>query len=432
MHFYFNRYSVSNREGNWKKNIRSVLSKIKNLSSPIERDHWLKELSGRSGITEGNLAEEMEGVKASAAKNYSQDEKSGDIVAPDNEPEENYSRKDIIGQRIATLVTNHPNLYKEFNTKFTDLSENYRSIIEHQVNNKSACLPADLQSLADLVVLRSSMDPNLEPESSDTFTIGFVYNPISIPTLTIAVDYYDLEVTDTIGFVDPGIVCLDPLNTAGLFCDKIKRDGTGNVSRIESNIQNRGVLATDGIDVQLRYQLDLPPSLSLFEDYARLSINTALTHVLSLKSQENIVTQVNECSGTFGWPCDEIFGGGSHPDNRMTTNVNYASGPFNAHLTWRWIDGMDTASGLGLPIFYGQGFVSSQSITEIPSWNYFDLGLSYQWGESTRVRFGINNVFDKESPFMADWVFTPNTDTLMYDVFGRTYYLNLSYQITGK
>lgn len=274
-------------------------------------------------------------------------------------------------------------------------------------------------------------NPNLIPESSDTFTFGLVFNPVSIPTLTIAVDYYDLEVTETIGFVDPSLVCLDPLNTAGLFCENIMRDSTGNVFRLEGNIQNRGVLATDGIDLQVQYKLDLPPALSLFEDYAQLSINTALTRVLSLKSQENVVTQVNECSGTFGWSCDDLFGGGSHPENRMTTNLNYASGPFSAHLTWRWIDGMETASGLGLPLFFGPDFVSSQAITEIPAWNYFDLGFSYQWGESTKVRFGVNNLEDKESPFMADWVFTPNTDTLMYDVFGRTYYLNLSYQITG-
>jgi hypothetical protein len=31
---------------------------------------------------------------------------------------------------------------------------------------------------------------------------------------------------------------------------------------------------------------------------------------------------------------------------------------------------------------------------------------------------------------MSDWVFN-NTDTKLYDVFGRTYYLNLRYQITG-
>lgn len=116
----------------------------------------------------------------------------------------------------------------------------------------------------------------------------------------------------------------------------------------------------------------------------------------------------------------------------MTANFNYASGPFTAQLTWRWIDSMETASGLGLPLFFGPDFVSNQSITSIPSWNYFDLGVSYEWDDSVLVRFGINNLADKESPFMADWTFGPNTDTLMYDVFGRTYYLNLRYQFSGK
>ena len=148
----------------------------------------------------------------------------------------------------------------------------------------------------------SGGNPNLVPESSDTFTLGFVFNPISIPSLTIAVDYYDLEVTDTIGEIAPDVVCFDPMNTAGVFCDDIIRDGTGNVSRVEAVIQNRGVLSTDGIDLQVQYSRDLPASWSLFEDFAQLSFSGALTHVLSLKTQENVVTEVFDCNGKFGWP----------------------------------------------------------------------------------------------------------------------------------
>jgi len=275
-------------------------------------------------------------------------------------------------------------------------------------------------------------NPNLEPESSDTFTFGFVFSPMSVPDLTVAIDYYDLEVTDTIGDISVDVVCFDPVNTSGVFCDSIQRDTTGNVSYIESFIQNRGVLATEGIDVQVQYSLDLPEALSAFDDVASLSVNATLTHIVSLETQDNVASQVFDCNGLFGWPCDTVFDGASHPENRMLANINYAAGPFNAHLTWRWIEGMDSASFLGLPFFYGPNFVSGQSITDIPAWSSLDLGLSYRFGDNAKVRFGINNLEDKDPPFTADWTFSNNTDSLMYDVFGRTYYLNFQYQFTGN
>ncbi|MDX1461403.1 MAG: TonB-dependent receptor, partial [Xanthomonadales bacterium] len=274
-------------------------------------------------------------------------------------------------------------------------------------------------------------NPNLEPESSDTFTLGFVVSPANIPELTIAVDYWDIEITDTIGSISPRVLCFDPLNTQGLFCDNIRRDETGNVAEVSSTLQNRGILATDGIDVQLQYGRDLPTWMAAFDDWAELSVNATLTHIMSLRTQENPISQVFECEGTFGFPCGgggNLFGAETIPENRMTANINYASGPFTAHLTWRWIDGTDNAAPIGLPLFGITEF--TLAIPDIPAWNYFDLGLGYEWNDRLTMRFGVNNLFDKESPFMADWTWV-NTDSQMYDVFGRTYYLNFRYQVTG-
>jgi hypothetical protein len=41
------------------------------------------------------------------------------------------------------------------------------------------------------------------------------------------------------------------------------------------------------------------------------------------------------------------------------------------------------------------------------------------------VRFGVNNLLDNDPPQMADAVWSNNTDTGLYDVFGRSYYLTL-------
>ncbi|MEK7143872.1 MAG: DNA primase [Patescibacteria group bacterium] len=78
MEFYFERYLKNNFQfpvsgsidlTEFKKNLRIVLEKIKNMASAVERFHWLKELSDLVGIKEGVLTEEMErlgsGIKPS-------------------------------------------------------------------------------------------------------------------------------------------------------------------------------------------------------------------------------------------------------------------------------------------------------------------------------------------------------------------------------
>jgi outer membrane receptor protein involved in Fe transport len=270
-------------------------------------------------------------------------------------------------------------------------------------------------------------NPELTPEASDTITAGFVFSPISIPDLTIAIDYYDMEVTDTIGGIDAMAICFDPLNTEGVFCELTKRDASGNVAEITEYLQNKGLLRSEGIDFQLRYSRDLPDSWAIMGDYAEVSINTAWTHVLASESQQDIVTEIVDCKGYFGWPCALS----SEPEDRVTTNFNYRSGPFTAHLTWRWINGMKNANPLGSSIFGIPPESLVLAIPEIPAWSYLDLGLGYDFNESTSIKFGINNIEDKDPAFMADAGFGTNTAPAMYDVFGRSYYLNVTHRFGG-
>ena len=268
-------------------------------------------------------------------------------------------------------------------------------------------------------------NPDLVPESSDTLTVGVVITPATISGVTIAIDYFDLEVTDTIGSISAMDICFDPLNSGHVFCDNIRRDQTGNVSELFEPISNRGLTSATGIDTQLQYLTDLPPSMALFDDYGRFTINLIWTHMFSNETQENIVTEIYDCAGYYGWPCDIDLGGGSYPANKLISNFDYISGPLSIHFSWRWIEGMLNAAPLGSgPIW---GFPDPDlAIPSVPSYNYFDLGLGWQFGESVLVRFGINNLFDKQPPMMADAVFSNNTDTLVYDVFGRSYFVSLS------
>jgi hypothetical protein len=89
------------------------------------------------------------------------------------------------------------------------------------------------------------------------------------------------------------------------------------------------------VDLQAQYSLDLPDSMAIFSEGAQLYIDAIWTHVFSLEEQANVVNEVYECSGFFSKFCTSEV----NPENRITANFDYGSGPFTARLTWRWIDG---------------------------------------------------------------------------------------------
>ena len=159
------------------------------------------------------------------------------------------------------------------------------------------------------------------------------------------------------------------------------------------------------------------------EGDARISLNIIWTHMFSSKSQENIATEVRDCAGYFGWPCWESHNGSAFPENRVSSNLDYATGPLNLHLTWRWIDGMKNAAPLGSYLYgYADPILA---VPTVSSFSYFDLGLGYQVTDSLQLRFGINNLLDKKPPLLADAAADINTDARFYDIFGRTYYFNM-------
>jgi outer membrane receptor protein involved in Fe transport len=58
--------------------------------------------------------------------------------------------------------------------------------------------------------------------------------------------------------------------------------------------------------------------------------------------------------------------------------------------------------------------------------NYLDLGVAYEFNEHLIARLTVANLTDTDPPMMADAVWDKNTDTRMYDIFGRSYTLSFS------
>jgi len=262
-------------------------------------------------------------------------------------------------------------------------------------------------------------NPLLTPEEAETLTFGAIFTLDAMPNLQFSIDYFELKVEDTIGDLVADVACFDPLNTTGEFCTQISRDPvTYDIVEIYEPKINRGLLETSGIDTQINWATDI-----LSGD---LVVDLVWTHMLKNSFQETSFGTVFDCAGRFGWPCNAGKSGTTYPSDRVTTNFNYTYGDLNVFLNWRWIGGTDNAAPLGSAFF---GVPDPDlAVPTVSTKNYFDLGLGYRFSENIIARLAIANLTETSPAFMADAGNGTNTDSGMYDLFGRSYTLSFSLQ----
>jgi outer membrane receptor protein involved in Fe transport len=250
-------------------------------------------------------------------------------------------------------------------------------------------------------------NPNLEPETADSYTLGFVLQPRFLPRFALTVDAFDIRVRNTIGVVGADLILQRCIETNDpFFCSRINRaPGSGSlfltpngfVTDLNANV---GRLRTRGIDVNASYTQPLGGMGSLAFSF----VGTYLKDLTS----EPIEGTVNECSGFFGAIC-----GTPNPEWRHKARVTYTA-PNGVGLSaqWRHFSAVDNDTP-GSPPALG-GLV-------IPQQNYIDLTLTARIGDHYSFRLGANNILDRIPPTLV----TPapfgngNTYPQVYDSLGR-------------
>jgi iron complex outermembrane receptor protein len=264
-------------------------------------------------------------------------------------------------------------------------------------------------------------NPNLLAEVGETFTAGIVITPATWENWSFTFDYYDIEVRNGIGVTFPRNICFDLQNTGYEFCDKMVRDATGNVVEVQVLQQNKALVSTRGVDTQVLFQTELPDSVSLFGNTAALDIHFVWTHVLSAQNQEDLVSSRVECVGYFETPCGGV--NGTAVQDQIYARFAYRSGPMGISLSTRWIDGTDSFAPL-VPDYFG-GPDPVLAIDSVGSMFYANLHMSYRFSDQVSLGFNVENLLNRDPPLMPH-IHSNNTDTLRYDVFGRSFTISLN------
>lgn len=147
MEHYFRRYltgdslkTIDKR----KKAIRLVLSKVKNIWSPVERNHWLRELSHRAGVPERELSAEMDQL--------GQDEGNQNPIEARGEKRK-LERQELIALRILGLIALKPRLAPLSQSHLELMPPSYREAYELIIGKRvpGSGFPVPNEEVRDIV-----------------------------------------------------------------------------------------------------------------------------------------------------------------------------------------------------------------------------------------------------------------------------------------
>ncbi len=270
-------------------------------------------------------------------------------------------------------------------------------------------------------------NPALDPETSDTTAFGFVFTPGFLPGFSMAVDYFDISVEDTIDDVGADLIintCLDSGDP--FFCGLVNRaPGSGSLwlgtqGFITNTTINTGSLETKGVDLEANYRMNLGDS--------GLAFQLIGTYVDELVIEPVSGFPTYDCAGLYGTVCVTPT-----PEFRSKLRTTWNT-PWKVDLTltWRYIDGVEVDSTVDNPNFDFEGHPAVDE--SLGSRSYVDLTAGYTLeSELTNVTFrlGANNVLDKDPPIVTQ-VTCPsvycngNTFPQVYDTLGRTLFFNVT------
>lgn len=265
-------------------------------------------------------------------------------------------------------------------------------------------------------------NPNLEPEEADTFTIGFVARPDFLPRFDISVDYFDIAITNlisSIGAQNSVNACYDQNLAAA--CARLNRNangqlwvGTGYVEDIGANV---GGLSTAGVDVNANYRIDLADMGVGTGNYGSLAFNFTGTYLEELVVDPGAEGGTPyDCKGSYGNEC-----GTPNPEWRHRFRVAWdAPMDISVSGTWRYFSSVD--------LFERTPTTTARVDRHFDAENYFDLAATWQVLDNTRIRLGVNNIFDNDPPLSASVGTTGNGNTYpqTYDSMGRYFFFGVT------
>lgn len=245
-------------------------------------------------------------------------------------------------------------------------------------------------------------NPTLQPETSENVSLGFVWEPGFLPGSSLTVDWYDIEIEDTIDEYGAQNL-LDLCAVSGQRCNFIQRDSSGEIVNVIDGPINLNSTSVEGIDIVGRYNTDV--------SVGNLDLQLSLSKLSEL-TEESTLTDgsilVDEKAGTSA-------NRESYPEWRGLLRAQWTQDAWTLNYSARYIGDTTEFPG-GTP-------------RHIPSVTYHNVAGIFQFSEAWKLRVGVDNVADKQPPSSLTNT-NINFDQNTYNPVGRFWYMQLTFDAT--
>ncbi|WP_341501241.1 TonB-dependent receptor [Gallaecimonas sp. GXIMD4217] len=254
-------------------------------------------------------------------------------------------------------------------------------------------LAEDCDPMERTVILAGN--PDLEPEESDSFNVGMVWEPMD--DLEVVIDYWNYDQDNLID--SDTQFRLNQFNAGASLdgFDVVREPASagvpGRIFQIFDRYNNLGGQETDGIDLDLKYNL-----ASGLGDWVFAYRLTWVNDFTEIKADGTEI---------------DLTGGWQHPEYRWTASADWQQGDWAAAARLNYIGEYDDDREAG-----ATGTVDSMTT--------LDLSVSYIGSDKWSVTLGANNLFDEEPPFSSADFMGYDKDT--HSAQGRFVYLKAGYR----
>ena len=243
-------------------------------------------------------------------------------------------------------------------------------------------------------------NPDLKPETSNSLTLGVVFQPKFLPGFDLTVDYWNIDIKDVItqfSYSRLLYLCVDLPTIDNPYCKLSEREAPqGNPVSVTSTQVNASRMLARGVDIGARYRVPLGNG----------QLNLAFKGSYLLKN----VTET-----TPGVSAGDVVndGGWQNPRFRGTLLTSYTINGLNLSLDTRFTSASKYDVNVDSPESYDDN--------SVPSRIYNDLSLSYNVNDNYTIGFGVKNVGNVKPPYMPTLYYNSS----MYDIVGRYFYANV-------
>lgn len=282
------------------------------------------------------------------------------------------------------------------------------------------CAQASVQ-LDTQVLARSGGNPNLLPEEGDTLTLGVVWTPdFDFGDLSVTVDYWETELENLITGLGVGYIlndCYRSGNAAS--CALVtRRPGDYSIAQILDAPLNAALAKAKGVDLEIK--------TAFSTNFGDFEAELIWARYLDYETQNFPGDAKADSVGQFVGGSQDTLA-----EDKFNYTIAWRRGDWTVSYLGEYVGELESAvqflapgsscGGTGANADFGP---YCQSIDDEL---YHDITVIYDMPD-TGFRFsgGITNFTDEEPPYI-DYGFNASTDPSAYRMFGRGYYLRVTW-----